>query len=893
MIEKNEKLNIGIVKWFANEKGFGVINTVNQNDEIFLHISNWIETKDIGWIAELSILVFQVSLHKDRLTAKKCRYFNYSVEDYQLLVSLTQKYNHFLYANNNFAKKLKISDLLDKDNLNISNFNIVLAQEFETISDDEFVDRVNKFKDLYSNFLVTKKFIRNEALKRFHASKNILFKENLVNFNFLSIQDVPIDFILKNIVLTKNIISNIKQNPEFIDNIITILEQTEDNEILRELISIALTHNIQEVTPYITLYLDDILIYTILDEYISLLRETEKSKIDYDIKSVVVEMIEKQNDLDLAIKASEYGLTNINKRNLIDKYIEQVDLKIFKKYELDREVLALFEKSENQELLKHIILNFELEESDCSKYFNIGKKRFIYLDEKNQVLYLKKLFYLKVIGKLDFLAEELSDFITLDIIKLAYKEKKLIDFSSFLIIDLIVNFAKTGDFLGTHEIISNVLNITTYEKTRELKIGNYYFDECDGQAIITIPSDNEYIISKESLRDSQGNDNFYFKIVFSYNKEIVDDIKKIQTRKYDSKGKFWTVSASKEDEVFDLAKKYNFILNLNNGKSYVENNKHIAFIEKKEKPIGIKYCCGQEAQKKDTKTGKRFWWCNQVACFQMNIKLHSSEDWQKYTLFDFINILDLSLNEHSCDGDFNYKFGLYSKFIAFINRFDRLLDKLKCRKCEHILYPEETSNFHKFSVTKFSCKNEDCKEKDKIVYLNNCLNGQCNEIIDSRDSKQCLNGWRICTKCGSCCSHIAFERRLKSLEINGGRIYRDLIEKISTKAGHLEKAEYFCYKCGQLMTEYSQTLYKCTDCETQYDLSKYSQILKKQIHLDFRTNDYPTKLHEMIPQLQKILLEEKEMLIQQGRSEKQIFGILFNKQVAIDGVNISLKELNT
>ena len=283
-----------------------------------------------------------------------------------------------------------------------------------------------------------------------------------------------------------------------------------------------------------------------------------------------------------------------------------------------------------------------------------------------------------------------------------------------------------------------------------------------------------------------------------------------------------------------------------------------------------------------------FWWCNNSPCFQNNINHHQS--WKEYTLFDFMNILELNMDEQKKDGSIVYD-GLYTRFVTFINRFNKLLEKLYCTECNHILYPVESSNFAAYSVTKFSCKNENCSCKNQTVYLNHCLNPQCNETIDSRISKKCSNGLYICEKCGSCCSHKMFKRRLDKLITNGQNDLR-LGQLVTNNEGHLEKAEYFCYKCGQVMIEHPNNKFKCNHCNIDYNLSDYSQIERLWIHKDLRPNNYPTILNTLIPQFRQILLNEKQELLQQGRQKNQIFGILYNKVIELEGVSLCLKEMN-
>ena len=183
-----------------------------------------------------------------------------------------------------------------------------------------------------------------------------------------------------------------------------------------------------------------------------------------------------------------------------------------------------------------------------------------------------------------------------------------------------------------------------------------------------------------------------------------------------------------------------------------------------------------------------------------------------------------------------FEIGKYNQFMSHINRFNQLLEKIYCKECNHILYPVESSNYAAYSVTRFCCENEKCNEHKKTVYLNHCLNGKCNSIIDSRDSKKCPNGLYICQVCGSCCSHSMFIRHLNNLEKTGGLIHSDLRLKIENKAGHLERAEYYCHSCGKMMTETSIETFACYVCNVVYKTDKYRF---KREHKSLRRGDNP------------------------------------------------------
>lgn len=197
-------------------------------------------------------------------------------------------------------------------------------------------------------------------------------------------------------------------------------------------------------------------------------------------------------------------------------------------------------------------------------------------------------------------------------------------------------------------------------------------------------------------------------------------------------------------------------------------------------------------------------------------------------MLDFCEILGLNTDETNRVGDHIPK-GHYYQFIALINRFNRLLDKLYCKDCNHILFPVDTSHFAAHTVVRFHCVNQECSNNDEI-YLNHCLNGQCNCIIDSRISKRCDNGLFICDNCGSCCSHNMLQRRLSNLQQTGGYIHDNFVKCVNEKLGHLERAEYFCYKCKSEMTEISNDIFQCLNCNVKYDTTKY-KFKRPHIHL--------------------------------------------------------------
>jgi hypothetical protein len=220
---------------------------------------------------------------------------------------------------------------------------------------------------------------------------------------------------------------------------------------------------------------------------------------------------------------------------------------------------------------------------------------------------------------------------------------------------------------------------------------------------------------------------------------------------------------------------------------------------KKEKilPRFSTFCDGRKAVIKDTETpllckksGFEFWWCENSQCYDVCRKLHPSNDWKNYSFEDVLHILKIP-----------YINSQYEILLNVINRVNRFLAHLSCRKCKTILKPKGKSNFAFHGVTYFSCKNNDCEEHAKEIYLSHCLNGKCEDIIDSRDSPKCKThgykdecGWYICKNCNACCSTEKLLARKSILE-QFGQEYKCHIE------GHRNRGILCCSDCGNEMEE--------------------------------------------------------------------------------------------
>lgn len=214
--------------------------------------------------------------------------------------------------------------------------------------------------------------------------------------------------------------------------------------------------------------------------------------------------------------------------------------------------------------------------------------------------------------------------------------------------------------------------------------------------------------------------------------------------------------------------------------------------------------------------GLPFFWCSNEPCFRPSVRFHANDEWQRYTVLDFLRILNIPIDYTNRAGR-TTKNGYFIIFSGALKSFAKFYEHLKCRKCREILHPVDITNFAKQSITEFKCTNESCEMREQSIYLNNCFNKQkCGAIIDSRDSAKCPNSQYICPDCGACCSTETFRQRISNLHATGGYVSTRLITFVNNNMGHWERIEFFCHVCGTKMGADM----KCPSCGATYNNSK-------------------------------------------------------------------------
>lgn len=237
------------------------------------------------------------------------------------------------------------------------------------------------------------------------------------------------------------------------------------------------------------------------------------------------------------------------------------------------------------------------------------------------------------------------------------------------------------------------------------------------------------------------------------------------------------------------------------------------FLEQNSLWQGLRYCAPKLSPSNNPAIDIPFFWCQGLECFSNALETQTltNSNWQNYTLYHFTEILHYpklqkSLAGYSADETIR-------KFIGTINKGLRKFQRLKCRSCGHLLFPCENGKFGRQHY--FSCLNPACTESGKNIYINYCY--KCKKsIIDSRDTKQCPNGWYVCKDCLSCCDDALYERQAQKYILIEEPIPYRIRRKL--RCGHNDKNQFFCPKCGSLLIE-NDHVYSCPNCKSRFQRS--------------------------------------------------------------------------
>lgn len=465
--------------------------------------------------------------------------------------------------------------------------------------------------------------------------------------------------------------------------------------------------------------------------------------------------------------------------------------------------------------------------------FEIYKKQTRQLSPDNQILFLKRVFNQIHLKNIELSIADLLEIKTYDLETFQeFGEPASIDYKLDLIIHTIKFLSDQNGFPEGYKSIQNLTKsiadiVCNYLQNdiEYLEEIDLLFNECIGRTSIVLKKQEEPYISLNG-NDYKVYDMYQGYSLLSENRESRASLVIHRRKGIYAKGKKLMLQILSEttnqnfisdeivsygDNIVYKEKLYPFIW---------ATNKNEYLIVPEEAPV--KSCEGRKSDAVCEISKNEFWWCYNRKCLKANQDFKTVNNWKKYSLKDFLSILKIPVDEI-----------FYHTFVSEINRLNRLLKRLNCKNCNAVLKPLKQSQFAFYRVTRFECTEETCSSNGKEIYLTHCLNKRCTNVIDSRVAKKCSNGFVICDTCGSCCSNELFSRRIDNLRINGQYISADLDQKLKDKLGHWEKAECFCYKCQNLMTNKNEN-FECKSCSVEYE--RYKVYVK--FHKDYKKNKF-------------------------------------------------------
>ncbi|MFZ2891132.1 hypothetical protein, partial [Sulfuricurvum sp.] len=250
---------IGIFQWYSVEKGYGVISTIdstiniqNKQDksiviqkynEVFIHINNWIDKSIINIVNNPSPLVFDVSFELGKVTAKQCRYFDYSNEDFELLFILMVQYNgKLIFTPKNNYKSINLIDTILKYDPTYSEcFDHILENKISQASNVDFINFIDMLYQYFNKDDTKINLIRRSALTRAQESSDDSFVFGLWEKGFLNDNDLTLETIKNNIQKINFILfKKLTSHPDVIDIFKALLEEN-NSELIYKLINYGLT----------------------------------------------------------------------------------------------------------------------------------------------------------------------------------------------------------------------------------------------------------------------------------------------------------------------------------------------------------------------------------------------------------------------------------------------------------------------------------------------------------------------------------------------------------------------------------------------------------------------------------------------------------------------------
>lgn len=234
------------------------------------------------------------------------------------------------------------------------------------------------------------------------------------------------------------------------------------------------------------------------------------------------------------------------------------------------------------------------------------------------------------------------------------------------------------------------------------------------------------------------------------------------------------------------------------------------------------YCAPTLSKANNPAIDLPFFWCRGKECFHNNLAdqtIAEQNNWHYYSLYHMVEIIGFP-KLHITPGGYEPD-NVVRVFIAVANKAMQKFKRLKCRGCGHLMFTDKSGRFNRHNY--YSCINPNCPEAHIPVYLNYCY--KCKKaLIDSRDTKQCPNGWYICPTCLACCDNEQYKRQAQRYRISNNPVPERIARMLGH--GHNDKGEYFCPICGgpiEIIVDehYGEKRRCCPRCHKIFDDNPY------------------------------------------------------------------------
>ncbi|MFR1667995.1 MAG: hypothetical protein ACLSVO_06775 [Alistipes sp.] len=421
------------------------------------------------------------------------------------------------------------------------------------------------------------------------------------------------------------------------------------------------------------------------------------------------------------------------------------------------------------------------------------------LDSQEQILFLRKLLELHKCGGYKLSTKKLYRIIG---------NPQNINIDVYLIIRILCTYKETGNFIynaAIYDIINNIYRVQDKEHGLMLWKGlctSELLDRCkwqtSGGCIMSCQntSDGDYPMKVNIAQDYSCTITFIKNESYSF-KELAQKLREsVPHCKYDSITHRWEVPSASYPHLINLLT-YGYTNDISVMFKLVRVDEKREFRLVKYAPPSVFFCEGNYVHSEHMITRiKGFHWCAGRAYFNCS-SIDSHKSYQSYTLYDFIQILNLSISKNEL-----------SRFYGDLNWFGGYLTHLFCEECGMMLEPTEQQHYNARRITYFKCNNKNCSEFGKQIYINHCFQDGCNNVIDSRDAKKCPHGFVICTQCGVCCSEHQFTKKIAARIPISKRI-----EKLyQNHEFHLENNQFYCPECGvSLQQEPNEKYWYCPE----------------------------------------------------------------------------------